>query len=254
MTDAFLLDILRSVCQPVEIAESVARAAPVLAERFPLETVLVRRVDAHAVASRPRRRSVWPKHHPPMRRGRIAGRASWMRFCRGVSMAARYTERTKGGGRRAENRRRGLTIFLPPPSVLRPPVLSPRTVWRFPPGATADAAWVVRSLDLAHWCGRAFHGRSCSVLANSLLEPFAIALENDRRVREMRTWREAGRGGQPIAAIASGPARHQRIDRRRHGGTAAGHAAGGAGGRVRRARADLRRDRFGQGGRGPGDP
>ncbi len=40
-----LLDVWREACRHIEIGESVARIAPVLAERLPLDRLLVRRID-----------------------------------------------------------------------------------------------------------------------------------------------------------------------------------------------------------------
>ncbi len=63
-----------------------------------------------------------------------------------------------------------------------------------------------------------------------------------------------GRGGQPLTTRPAGPVRHQRFHRRRGDGAATGDEAGGAGCAGRRAGADPRRNRLGQGGGGARDP
>src|SRR6516164_7804830 len=40
-----LLDVWREVCRHIEIGESVARVAPILARRLPVDLILVRRLD-----------------------------------------------------------------------------------------------------------------------------------------------------------------------------------------------------------------
>ena len=40
-----LLDVWREVCRHIEIGESVARVAPILVRRLPVDLVLVRRID-----------------------------------------------------------------------------------------------------------------------------------------------------------------------------------------------------------------
>ncbi len=82
------------------------------------------------------------------------------------------------------------------------------------------------------------------------LEPFAVAMENDRRVAEMAAFREA--------AEADKRSLLKRLGRDKLGDTIVGvgsgaprrHGANRTGLQVRRARAHLRRDRLRQGGRG----
>ena len=87
-----------------------------------------------------------------------------------------------------------------------------------------------------------------------LLEPFSVALENDRRLREMEALREAAEADKRSLLARLG--RKQLADtivgaetglRRRDGARRAGRP-------VRRPRADLRRDRHRQGVDRPGDP
>ncbi len=190
MTDAFLLDIWRNVCQPVEIAESVARAAPVLAERFPLETVLVRRVDAQRRCVETTA-TVCLAETPPAyatrtdcRPGELDEILSW---CQHGSAVHRKDE-----GRRAEGGKQKEGADDLPSAALRPPssVLLPEPCGDFLLAPLRTQHGLCGVLILLTGAGGHFTADHAQ-LANSLLEPFAIALENDRRVREMRTWREA---------------------------------------------------------------
>ena len=91
-------------------------------------------------------------------------------------------------------------------------------------------------------------------LMQVLLEPFAAALENDRHVAEMAALREAAEADKRSLLKRLGRDKLGRYDRRRRLGTSRGHGTRRVGLQVRRARAHLRRDRIGQGGRRPGDP
>ena len=100
---------------------------------------------------------------------------------------------------------------------------------------------------------RVFRAEHAELLA-ALLEPFAVALENDRRLREMKTLREAAEADRLSLLARLGRkelAETHRRDRRR---AASGDGARRARGAPRRAGADPRRDGLRQGGGGARDP
>jgi transcriptional regulator with GAF, ATPase, and Fis domain len=167
-----LLDVWREVCQHLEIGESVELVAPILARRLPAEFFLVRRLDVQ--------RSIMEtvavgggRSQPPPLRGKneysSAGLDPILKWCRqGQVMRALASE-----------------ICLDLPGLL--PDELPGEILLGPLNVETGALGV---LVMAGNGEGTFHEEHEELFA-ALLEPFAVALENDRRVRELTTLREA---------------------------------------------------------------
>jgi transcriptional regulator with GAF, ATPase, and Fis domain len=172
-----LLDVWREVCRHIEIEESIGRLGPTLLKRIPCERMLVRRLDPArscvetvAIAARPSR-SVGSAGEPERARTALAPRdlerlASWC--------ANRKVER---GTDRAI--RRKLPGLLPDGTV-GTVLAGPLVVQDGPAGILLSIGDSSREIRDEH-----------VDLMQSLLEPFAVALENDHRLRELVSLREA---------------------------------------------------------------
>jgi hydrogenase-4 transcriptional activator len=166
-----LLDIWREVCRHIEIGESVERVAPLLVRRVPADFFLVRHID--------------------LQRSFLETVAAG--FCRTQPVALRAKsecpapamDRILRWCRRAEVLRRPAAAVqqeLPGllPAGLEGEVLAgPLTTEDGPAGVLL---FVAR--------GAAFESDHEELL-RALLEPFTVAIENDRRVRELTSLREA---------------------------------------------------------------
>jgi transcriptional regulator with GAF, ATPase, and Fis domain len=166
-----LLEVWREVCRHLEIGESVARLAPLLAERLPADLLLVRHVDAkrgqvETVASgfcREEHGSPPPRCDcPPAAMSRLVA------WCRQGQVL-----------RRAAGAAREELPGLLPPGVEGEVLAGPLNAAYGPPGLLVFTA--------AAGTFAADH----EALAGALLEPFTVALENDHRVREMKALQEA---------------------------------------------------------------
>jgi len=166
-----LLHVWREVGRHVEIEEALARITPLLARRLPLGLLLVRRLDpAHARVETAARGLVRSDPAAMAVRTDLAERdfdalASWCRHGKALHRrsAALVAERP------------GLLPLGLEGDVLAGPLRS------------ADGS--LRALALISRPSSAFDTEHGAML-NALLEPFAVAVENDRRVRELRTLRE----------------------------------------------------------------
>jgi transcriptional regulator with GAF, ATPase, and Fis domain len=175
MTERFiqlLLDVWREVCQHIEIAEAVARIAPLLVRRLPLDVMLVRQIDpqrgwVETVAAGLGRPGALPERTRSECASHAAERlATW----------CRRQEVVRGP---AEALARSLPGLLPEPpegEVLAGP-LNP----------TDGPAGLLVLLNRGNRPFRAEHEE----MLRALLEPMTIALENDRRLRELTMLREA---------------------------------------------------------------
>ena len=177
----------------------------------------------------------------PCARSTSGGARSRRSRARRASAAAASTQRARRGGARRDPRlvpRRALehasaerAARAAPGSAARPastgdvlvgPLLSPEE-----PRGAARAGRAPR---------RALRRARTRPLARALLEPFAAALENDRRVRALAAVREAAEAERARAALAARPQRPRRDDRRRRGGPPPGDGARRARRAARRAR------------------
>jgi transcriptional regulator with GAF, ATPase, and Fis domain len=161
-----LLDIWRECCRHIEIEESLARAATLLADRLPFESAIARRVDAargaiETVAVESRRRGATP---PAARQqldpAELEGLMEWAH-----------------GGRIEHARARVLADRIPGlvPEGLEGDVIA---------GPLRGEGGPIGVLLFVARRGAGFE-RSHEALARALLDPFATALENDRRLREL---------------------------------------------------------------------
>ncbi len=168
----FLFGVWREACRHIEIEDSVGRITQLLTTELPLEHVFVRRID-------PRRSSVET----------VAGASSGA----GVTPEATRTDLSSGAMqellawcarrtvlRRAADRPDASDDPLVPPGLEGEVLVGPLFVADTPSGLLVLAARRGASFGEAH-----------VEIAQSLLDPFSAALENDQRLREMRTLRDA---------------------------------------------------------------
>ncbi len=171
-TNVFLLDVWREVCRHIEIGESVERLTPLLARRLPADFVLVRRLDLprsylETVAtgiSRGENLAVRTRSDCPS-----AALERIVRWCRQEQILRLPVAAVD----------RDLPGLLP--AGLEGEVLAgPLNTIDGPIGVLLLVCRSIGRFDPTH-----------EELIQSLLEPFMVALENDRRVRELTSLREA---------------------------------------------------------------
>ncbi len=167
-----LVKVWREVCRHLKISESLERLAPLMARRMPLEFVLVRQLDGkrslvETVADWTRR-PVQPV--PPSRSDcspeEMKRLLSWCQEKRVLHERAEV----------ANERLPGLVPIGLRGDILAGPLPTPDE----PRGLLVINARPVETFQAAH-----------ENLLRVLLEPFTIALENDRRLRELNLLREA---------------------------------------------------------------
>jgi hydrogenase-4 transcriptional activator len=169
-SDGLLLAIWREACRHIEIAESTATLAPMLAEHLPLDALLVRRFDSasaaiETVAAGGRRDSVAAVKRTEVSPAPMNRLLAWAR-----------------SGQLAESTatpRRGELALLVPPQLGGAAVAGPLS------GPDGPAGVLV--LTSEH---RSFQPHDLQLIAQ-LLEPFSVALENDRRILELAALRAA---------------------------------------------------------------
>ncbi len=170
---AMLVDVWREACRHIRIDESAAAIGEILASRTPLDQLLVRRIDVGrccletvAVASR--------QPGPCLEQGR----AEWsqeelnrvLAWCGRRGVLARCGDQGKSPE---------LELVVPP--ELTGDVLA---------GALCDQHGPSGVLVLGARNGNRFEDAHYR-MAEALLEPFSVALENDQRLRDMAALREA---------------------------------------------------------------
>ncbi len=170
-----LLNVWREACRHIEIGESVARIAPVLAERLPLTRLLVRRIDLE--------RS-WVE---TVATGTAAGGrtpAGTRNDCSAQELGKLIQWCRRGGvlrGSADEVRRQ--VAGLVPAEVEGEVLAGPLT------GEQQEAGPIGVLLAVAE-TSQVFGSMHESMVA-ALLEPMGVALENDKRLRELTRLREA---------------------------------------------------------------
>ncbi len=170
-----LLDVWREACRHIEIGESVARIAPVLGQRLPLDWLLVRRIDVERSCVETVAAGAAGDGHPP-----AAGRSDCsateleqlIRWCRQGEVVHGQTE---------EIRRRVPGLV---PGDLGGEVVVGTLV-----GDQDQREPIGVLLALADPPHR--FGPTHLLMVGALLEPMGVALENDRRLRELTRLREA---------------------------------------------------------------
>jgi transcriptional regulator with GAF, ATPase, and Fis domain len=175
-SSGLLLDVWREVCRHIEIGESIERIGPILVRRLPIETILVRRLDLarsclETVASGHGQNAAgWEPAPGGIRtncpQAELDQVIAWCREARVLSGTSRHV-RSKLPGLLPE----GLDGWV---------MAGPLIVGGAPAGVLILAANSRRQDRDDH-----------IELVKALLEPFAVALENDHRLRELISLREA---------------------------------------------------------------
>lgn len=167
----FLLDVWREACRHIEIAEYTATVASLLHKQLPIERIIVRRLDREhgeiaTVAAAPVPSGV---HLSEDRRSFAAAELKQaLRWCNSVRLLARGKRLTGVMG-----------LILPDGTdgdVLAVPLAHGTSTF----GALLCIAKFGRRFESDH-----------RRLMEKLREPFSMALENDRRIHEIATLREA---------------------------------------------------------------
>ena len=236
---SLLLDVWREVCRHIEIGESIERLGPILMRRLPIDTILIRRLDP----ARSCVETVATGHCRPDAGGDLAI----------------GTVRTEPVGGRAG------AIG----GVVRPEA-------RCFAVRTGSSVGDCRGCCPRGWRGRSWPARSSYRTRRGRPAPDRLAATRAaRRTHRPRAGAaravrggpgerppaaraglapRGARGGQDVAPLATGPARYQRLDRRRRHRAEAGDGSDRAGGAFGYTGPDPGRDGGGQGGRGAGHP
>ncbi len=177
-----IFDVWREVCRHLEIAESVERLLPRLAEELPIEALAVRRIDRQGIGLETVACGIVGEL-PPLFSGKT--KLTESELAQLLEWCGRGTSRQR---RRAKTRAMHSTCGGAGSTGL----------------ATAGSRRAKCSLARSRartehrsgWCWRrpSPHGQFSQEnveLFRQLLEPFAAALENDSRLRELRSLREA---------------------------------------------------------------
>ena len=161
-----LLALWRECCQHLSIEESLARTAPLLARRLPVDMVLVRRIEparagVETVAAAVCRAVPLPEPaRSELTARELEGLVAWARDGKVAHRRARALS----------DRLRGLL----PDGVEGDVIAGPLAGEEGPAGVVVLIALRPRHFDAEH-----------AALAQALLEPFSAALENDRRLRTL---------------------------------------------------------------------
>jgi transcriptional regulator with GAF, ATPase, and Fis domain len=167
-----LLALWREVCRHLEIGESVARLAPLLAEHIPADLLLIRHFDMQhscleTVAT------------GPCRSGAVSLPARTE--CSPHSLEQLLVWCRQGQPLRIDAEQLNLELpGLLPDSLMGEVIAGPLNSEQAPVGVLVFAADLRSRFKPRH-----------EELVRALLEPFTVAIENDRRVRELNSLREA---------------------------------------------------------------
>ena len=171
-TRELLLDVWREACRHIEINESTTTVAGLLARALPLDCVIVRRFDVQG--------SSWET----VAFGRVKSSRT-ARPARGSLLAAKLkrimswageARLVASGGRR----RSGILSALVPDEIEADVIAGPLVNSEGPIGVLILVA-----------AGHKEFSREHQELVKLLLEPFSVALENDRRLHELKSLRDA---------------------------------------------------------------
>ncbi|MFI5315222.1 MAG: sigma-54 interaction domain-containing protein [Myxococcota bacterium] len=167
-----LLDLWREIGRHIEIGEAVQRCAPLLARRLPVDELLVRRLDlAHAsletvASARTGERAEASRSRDSLAPAQLQEVAAFCRRGRPL----------RGSAASVIRRLPGIV-----PSELEGEVLvAPLARGGEPAGVIVLVARPPRHFEREH-----------EEIARALVEPFAVALENDRRIAELEGLRQA---------------------------------------------------------------
>jgi transcriptional regulator with GAF, ATPase, and Fis domain len=169
---SLLLDVWREGCRHIEIEESLARVAPMLARRVPLDLVLVRRIEVgrgciETVAAAACRSGAVPHAvRTELEASQLESLVAWAHEAKVMHRSARaLAERLPG---------------LQPEDLDGDVIAGPLTGEEGAIGILILTAHGPRRFDAEH-----------VAVVQALLEPFSVALENDRRVRDLTTQQAA---------------------------------------------------------------
>lgn len=168
-----LFTVWREACQHIEIGESTATIAKMLVEHIPLAQVIVRRFD--------RSKSVLETVAIGLPEGPYASAEAWTHYS--APEMRRLTGWARHGQVIHEDRQEGFAglLRLTAPPKVQEDILA---------GALAREGAFAGVLLLIAAPGKRFDVKHAA-MAEALLEPFSVALENDHRLREMAALREA---------------------------------------------------------------
>lgn len=167
-----LLDIWREACQHIEIQESTANIAQLLARELPLAALLVRRFDPQHLAidtvgiGEPGRRQLHSVARTTCTATQWRKVQSWHKHAQ--VLHAHSNERSAELG------------VLIPTEVAGETLVGALTGKESPGGALIAVAHAGKPFKAAHL-----------QMFDAILQPFSVALENDRRLHELLTLREA---------------------------------------------------------------
>jgi transcriptional regulator with GAF, ATPase, and Fis domain len=168
----FLLDVWREVCRHIEIGESVERLAPLLSLHFPADYLVVRHVDvAHTC---------------------VETVATGLCQSEPLNLRPRSPCQPQALERLLSWGRHGEVLRLPAAAANRelPGLLPLGLEGEVLVGPLNAAEGHLGALILVTHHSPAFTAEHENLIG-SLLEPFTVAMENDRRVRELTSLREA---------------------------------------------------------------
>jgi len=167
-----LLDIWRESCRHIDIRDSVSRIAPLLLRRLPVDIVLLRRFDAQRTGLETVAAATPGRVDPPAQTKTECTRSqseAILRWCREGSAL-------RGAAEEIYERLPGL--------------LPDGVICNLLAGALMHDGEPVGVLILTTCLPKTFNPEHDAML-QALLEPFAVALENDRRLHELERLREA---------------------------------------------------------------
>ena len=167
-----LLEVWREVCRHLEIGDSVERVAPPMARRMPVKLLLVRHLDVQRSLVETVASWCWrplPNLPPPQSACRPDDLKHLLSWCKQEQIL-------RAEAAAADKRLPGLL-----PAGLQGEILA---------GPLNTVEGKGGLLLLKARPGHSFHPEHEEVL-RALLEPFTVALENDRRLRELTSLREA---------------------------------------------------------------
>jgi transcriptional regulator with GAF, ATPase, and Fis domain len=166
------LDVWREICRHIEISESAERALPLLRRRLPLALLFVRRID-------PERGCVETVAQTPVAGSDRSGSIRTSCVGEDLDLLLRWCRQGRVTRASAQEALRVAPGAIPD-GLLGELLLGPLNAEHGTPGLLGTLAAAGARFTEEH-----------SELLQGLLEPFTIALENDRRVRELRTLRAA---------------------------------------------------------------
>ena len=166
-----LLDVWREACRHIEIADATDRITPLIVRQLPLDQLILRIID--------------------LERGAIDTVAATSRDNSRPTLRLRNDCTPDAIDRLLQWCRRGEIIHQPAEDPARsPPRLGPRGHRRRRLGRSAQySRRFARCRGSHRACSRSFQPEH-EELMKVLVEPFTVAIENDRRLRELKALRE----------------------------------------------------------------